>query len=243
MLLLGGEKVEGWISLHRKIQSNIVWQDKPFSKGQAWIDLLLTVNYEDRKILLGNQLILVKRGSTITSIRKLGEKWGWSNSKVRAFLELLQADQMLTYVSDTKKTVITIEKYSDYQSQGNTETQQKEHQNTTKASPKHTNNNINNTNKKNIYIDHVELTPDEYNSLLEKLGSEETREDYITRLNNYIGQIGVKKANNKYKSHYHVILNWHRKDVANGANKPRTIPSNAKNEKDEIAKRAGVISL
>ena len=106
---------KGWISLHRQIWDNWVWKDKPFSKGQAWIDLLLMANYEDKKVLIGNQLITVKRGSFVTSVRKLCDRWGWSNTKVRAFLSLLEQDGMLIVKSDAKKTTITIVNYSDYQ--------------------------------------------------------------------------------------------------------------------------------
>lgn len=64
---------------------------------------------------------------------------------------------------------------------------------------------------KDIYLDYVELTSDEYEKLLSKL-TEKERDGYIERLNNYIGQIGIKEAKKKYKSHYHTILNWHRRD-------------------------------
>lgn len=106
---------KGWISLHRQIWDSWVWKDKPFSKGQAWIDLLLMANHEDKKTLIGNQLVVVKRGSRITSIRKLCDRWGWSNTKVRAFLSLLEQDGMIVVESDTKKTTLTIVNYSDYQ--------------------------------------------------------------------------------------------------------------------------------
>ena len=35
----------GWISIHRKIQDNLIWNDKPFNRGAAWIDLLLLANH------------------------------------------------------------------------------------------------------------------------------------------------------------------------------------------------------
>jgi len=40
-----GEKMpgNGWISLHRRIQEHWIWQDKPFSKGQAWIEMMISV--------------------------------------------------------------------------------------------------------------------------------------------------------------------------------------------------------
>lgn len=106
---------KGWISLHRQIWDNWVWKDKPFSKGQAWIDLLLMANHEDKKVMFGNQLITIKRGSFVTSIRNLCDRWGWSNTKVRTFLSLLEQDGMIIVKSDAKKTTLTIVNYSIYQ--------------------------------------------------------------------------------------------------------------------------------
>ena len=107
--------MSGWISIHRKITDNWVWKEKPFSKGQAWIDILMMVNHENKKILLGNELIEVERGSRITSIRQLCDRWGWSNTKVKNFLNLLEEDKMLVVKSDSKKTTLTVVNYNDYQ--------------------------------------------------------------------------------------------------------------------------------
>ena len=146
-------QISGWISIHRKIQDHWIWGEKPFSKGQAWIDILMMVNHEDKKILLGSELVEVKRGSRVTSIRKLCERWGWSNTKVRTFLRLLEEDNMLIVKSDTKKTVLTVVSYSDYQdtkdTKNNTKASRKRHESDTKATRKHTNNNDNNDNNDN----------------------------------------------------------------------------------------------
>ena len=108
----------GWISLHRSIEDHWLWEtDRAFTRLEAWIDILLMVNHKERKIMIGNDLITVKRGQKITSIRKLCERWSWSNSKVKKFLELLERDEMLIVKSDTKKTVITVVNYDFYQSQ------------------------------------------------------------------------------------------------------------------------------
>lgn len=147
---------KGWISLYRSIQDHWLWQEKPFSKGQAWMDLLLSANHQDNKIVFDSNLIEVKRGEFITSIRKLCERWGWSNSKVKKFLDLLQNDGMITYKSDTKKTTINIVKYEGYQTLSDTknapETPQGNHRNVTETPQKHTNNNDNNVNNDNNYI-------------------------------------------------------------------------------------------
>lgn len=124
---------QGWIKLHRCIRSNWIWNDKPFSRGQAFLDLLLMVNHEDKKIIFNGSLTEVKRGSGITSIRKLQDKWGWSNRKVKMFLEQLKLDQTIDYKCTTKNTVVTIVNYDFYQGR---ETE-KHHQSTDNAPPMH----------------------------------------------------------------------------------------------------------
>ena len=141
--------MEGWISIHRKIQNSWIWEDKPFSKGQAWIDIIMMVNHKDNKIVLGNELILVKRGSRITSEVKLAKKWGWSRTKVRDFLSLLEKDKMIYKTSDNKKTTLTVVNYNDYQDMQTTEKHQKNIKRTSEKHQKNTNNNDNNENNDN----------------------------------------------------------------------------------------------
>lgn len=71
-----------------------------------------------------------------------------------------------------------------------------------------------NTGLKEKYLDFVWLTPAEHDKLKASLGR--LMGPYLERLNGYIGQIGEKKAAAKYTSHYHTILNWHRKDAEEG---------------------------
>ena len=107
--------MEGWISLHRKIMDHYLWQDKPFTRGQAFIDLLLLANHKQQKVCLGNQIIEVERGEVITSELKLMERWGWSKTKVRSFLKLMIDDKILITKKDHKKTAIKIVGYELYQ--------------------------------------------------------------------------------------------------------------------------------
>ena len=116
---------------------------------------MLMANHKDNKFLLGNELVEVERGSFITSEVKLSDRWGWSRSKVRGFLKLLESDEMLVRKSDKKKTTLTIVNYNDYQVSRTTEEPQKDHERTTEEPQKDTNNNDNNDNndnKKDIYI-------------------------------------------------------------------------------------------
>lgn len=64
---------------------------------------------------------------------------------------------------------------------------------------------------KELFGDFVYLSGIEYQRLMNDLGTKLTLE-YIERLNDYIGQIGVVAAKKKYVSHFHVIKNWFRRD-------------------------------
>lgn len=153
---------QGWISLHREIQKHWLWADKPFSKGQAWIDLLLLANHKDNKFLLGNELIEVKEGSFITSELKLMERWGWGNTKVRNFLKLLETDGMIVKKTTTKQSAITIVNYSVFQtlqSENKVPTKCKQSASKVRANTNNNDNNENNENNDNklSYSDVPEL--------------------------------------------------------------------------------------
>lgn len=107
---------KGWIKLHRKIQDCWIWSDKPFDKGRAWIDLLLLAMHRDKKLLINDELLTIERGSFMTSILKLSERWGWSRNKTTRFLNELENEQMLHTKRTPKGTLLTIENYGIYQS-------------------------------------------------------------------------------------------------------------------------------
>ena len=108
---------KGYIVLYRDIREHWIWRDP--ERLKAWIDLIMMVNHEDKKILFDGSLLKVKRGSTITSIRILAEKWGWSQGKVARFLDVLESEQMITQKRSTKNTAISIENYGFYQGRKN----------------------------------------------------------------------------------------------------------------------------
>lgn len=137
---------KGWVSIHREIQNHWLWKDKPFTKGQAWIDLLMLANHEDTKFILGNQLIEAKRGDIVTSEIKLMERWGWGKTKLRSFLTLLQNDSMIVKKTNRKQTVISIENYSRFQDTQTIKEPQPNHNQTAIKPQSNTINNVNNVN-------------------------------------------------------------------------------------------------
>ena len=142
---------KGWIKTYRKIQDCWIWQiDKPFDERSAWIDLLLIANHRDVKIPFNGDLVTVKRGQIITSVRKLSEKWKWNKDKTLKFLRLLESDNMITKSSDRFRTLITIENYSIYQDKEELEqTQQGTEEGTQDGQEPATNKNVKND-KNNI---------------------------------------------------------------------------------------------
>ncbi len=105
----------GFFKVDRQIFDHWLWEDKPFSKGQAWIDLIGMANYEDTKAPYKNKVIDCKRGNVYRSISYLARRWGWSRDKTRYYLSLLESDNMIRINATTNQTTITIVNYGKYQ--------------------------------------------------------------------------------------------------------------------------------
>ena len=138
--------MKGWISKHRKVLENpIVKMAKVKSPYEAWDILLFKVNHKERKVVIGNEIIKVNRGETITSLQKLQKEFGWGSTRTRSFLKLLQADGMITYESNTKYTKILVNNYEKYQNiQHDNNTLPTRNQKTNNKRPNTNNNDINN---------------------------------------------------------------------------------------------------
>jgi hypothetical protein len=96
----------GWIKLYRKLQQNDLWTFEPFTRGQAWVDLLLLANHKDGFIRVRGIRVEVKRGQVGWSEIKLAERWKWSRGKVRRFLFELECDGQIIkskYMKNTRK--------------------------------------------------------------------------------------------------------------------------------------------
>jgi len=229
----------GWVSIHRQIQEHWLWKDKPFSYGQAWIDLIMMANHNDNKFLLGRELVEVKAGSFITSELKLMERWGWGKTRVRTFLELLQKDNMIVKKVNRKRTTIFIVNYSVFQDTQTINELSTNHSQTDCKPIANTNNNDNNVNNENNNIiisdsDESEPAPEpkpkkksnpkpkpakhkygEYKNVLltddelDKLKTEYS--DYQKRIERLSSY--VESTGRSYKSHYATIRNWARNDA------------------------------
>jgi hypothetical protein len=168
----------GWMPIYRRLQDHWLWDDKPFAKGQAWLDLLLLANHNENEFLFGNQIIKNEVGGFITSELKLADRWGWGRKKVRLFLELLEKEQMIVKKGDNKKTTISIVNYSIYADYELAKEQQKNNKGTSREHQRNTNNNNNNDNNINN-IKKERKKAASYDAILSNVSDDGLRELYL----------------------------------------------------------------
>ena len=108
--------MEGWIKLHRIFLDHWLYNDnKPFTKREAWIDLLLTVNHISKEVPIGDQIFTCGRGQSIRSLDSYAKRFNWTKSRVNRFLKLLEKQNMIETENLFKTTRITICNYDKYQ--------------------------------------------------------------------------------------------------------------------------------
>ncbi|MEU8310873.1 DnaD domain protein [Actinomadura sp. NPDC048955] len=224
----------GWISLHRSIQKHWLFEEKrKFSRFEAWIDILMMVNYTDNKIVHDGDLITVKRGQRITSLRQLGERWSWSITKVDKYLKILESDGMLDVKKDTKKTVLTVVNYDDYQDEdlkkrrrNDSEKTEKKHRSNTEKTQKKTNNNDNKENNENNDDNDVVVGDDFasiynlYQENIEQVPSPITTEKLTQDIDHYGKELvayAIKKAalnnSHNYKFIDYLLKDWRKRNL------------------------------
>ena len=158
-------EMKGYAAIHRKIKSNWIWQDKPFSKGQAWIDMILKANHAEKKMNTKGGFVTIKRGQFARTEQGLADDFGWSRGKVRLFISSLKKDNMLAQEKAQGLTILSICNYDEYQFNENEKSPKKspkkaqgktigEHG---KALNNNKDNNEDNINKKDIYPDWLDM--------------------------------------------------------------------------------------
>lgn len=115
--------MRGYIKLYRQIADNPIWRIKPFSEGQAWVDMLCITNYEKGFIKTKNgEIISLECGDCGYSVLTLSERWGWSRGKVKRFLNLLETQKMIQQKMHGKLTIISILNFGKYQNRTTNDT-------------------------------------------------------------------------------------------------------------------------
>lgn len=117
----------GWIKLWRKFADDPLWVSEPFTKGQAWVDLLLMAQGTENTIFKNGKFMEFQPGTVYKSILELSKRWKWSRNKVSRFLKSLENEAMVETKSNTTNgTTITIENWDVYQGRGHQTKQRRE---------------------------------------------------------------------------------------------------------------------
>lgn len=105
----------GYIKLHRRFFEHALWEERRnYSRAEAFLDMIQTASFKASKRIIQGKLIHLDAGELVASERYLSERWGWSRTKVRKFIELLKGDGMLDQRKDQSETVLILVKYKDY---------------------------------------------------------------------------------------------------------------------------------
>lgn len=106
----------GWVKLYRSVRHNWLWENGNERYAKWWMDILMMVNHEPRKVLVNGKLVTIGAGQRLTSIRKLANQWNVSPNTILKFLDLLVSDGMISLnKSRTDGTTLKVLNYADYQ--------------------------------------------------------------------------------------------------------------------------------
>lgn len=220
---------KGYIAIHRSIEDNWLWLSEPFSRAQAWIDLLLIANHKENSFFVRGNRVNVRRGQVARSESGLATRWNWSRKKVRTFLEMLKKEQQIAQHKSSIINVIEILNYDSYQKGDN----RMHNKRTTEEQQKATNNNENNDNNDNK----KEVTKKRF----KKPTVKEIKNYCDERLNqinpdkffNYYEANGWKVGKNSMKDWKAAIRTWEGNDT-----KKQSKPTSTSREDEERAKIA-----
>jgi hypothetical protein len=135
--------MEGFISINRKILEWEWYSDN--NVKSLFIHCLLKANFKEKN-WQGNT---IKRGTFITSYSKLSFELNLSVKQIRTALDKLKKTKEINTRGTNKNTLVTVVKYNDYQTQGQTKDKPTANKGQTKGKQRATTNKVNKENKEN----------------------------------------------------------------------------------------------
>lgn len=132
---------KSYIKLFRKLLNSPIFENEKALK--IWIWCLLKATHKERLQLVGQQEVNLQKGQFVFGRKKASEELKMSESTIYKYIKLLEKLQMIGIKSNNKFSVITVEKWEEYQ----IEELKDNNKVTTKEQQSNTNKNV-----KNIYL-------------------------------------------------------------------------------------------
>lgn len=149
----------GYIKIFRALKTHWIWSDD--KKLKWWLDILLSVNYSDQKVLIKGQLIECKRGQSIQSLETWAKSWRTTKKTVQTFFRLLEKDAMLTVENVKITTRITVCNFEGYNGLVNADDHAQETQSKRRLPPNNKDNKDNKDNNPKGLLVENEFSPEQ----------------------------------------------------------------------------------
>lgn len=140
-----------YIKLFRKLLNSPIFENEKALK--IWIWCLLKATHIEREQLVGQQIVKLKKGEFVFGRSKASEELKMTESTVYKYIKLLEKLQMISINSNTKFSVISIEKWEEYQVEelkNNNKVTTEEQQSNTNKNVKNIKNNISSSNDEEL---------------------------------------------------------------------------------------------
>lgn len=111
----------GYVSVYRSVLNNPFWLSEKFTRGQAWVDLLLLAKYKDGFFYKRDIMVNYKRGDVTEGIINLSKRWKWSRNKTQKFINDLEKEQQVKQHRSHVITIISVCNYNVYQTKKTTD--------------------------------------------------------------------------------------------------------------------------
>lgn len=108
--------MNGYVKIHRELCTHSIWLAEKFTRGQAWVDLILLANAQKGFVIKRGIEIPLERGELGWAMETLSKRWQWSRDKVRKFLKLLDKHGMIKLEITKVSCTINIKNYDHWQS-------------------------------------------------------------------------------------------------------------------------------
>ncbi|MEN3133815.1 hypothetical protein [Bacillus albus] len=204
----------GWIKIHRQITENPIWADS--RKLKLWMLCLLKASHKSHEVLVGNQLVKLEPGQFVTGRDALAEEFNKGMKKddrvtsrgIWKWLKIFEKAQMCSIESTTKYSVVTVMKWSEFQS-GSITVPTEFQQSSTNKNVK----NVKNEKKKNTSRLKYEITDMENAKLLFQLMLENNENCKEPNWNSWANEMRLMRERDKRTDkQIQYVITWSQRD-------------------------------